>query len=286
MAFSCKTCNVSFKLKTNFARHELSKKHLQCVACVAQPKITDFFQILEAKVSANSEVIAVHDAAIQSLTSKIESLEAQVAFLMQALQSKPNHTATPAAPPVEEPAASPMEEPAASPVEEPAAPPVEEPAAPPVEEPAVSRDEVARARDEVARAREALGVSASAVGPRKGRARGPQGGLATSSRKSRAKAPPAAPPAEEPAVPPAEEPAVPPAEEPKTNIFAQDMQKLVDFLEIIGVPFDKNNKLHRYGLQTMKSNLDRVVKRGDVEGVEDWLQSLNDPFDYTKRLFP
>jgi hypothetical protein len=227
MAFSCKTCNVSFKLKTNFARHELSKKHLQCVACVAQPKITDFFQILEAKVSANSEVIAVHDAAIQSLTSKIEALEAQVAFLMQALQSKPNHTATPAAPPVEEPAAPPVEEPA--------------------------------------------------VGPLKGRARGPQGGLATSSRKSRAKAPPAAPPAEEPAAPP--------AEEPKTNTFAQDMQKLVDFLEIIGIPFDKYNKLHRYGLQTMKSDLDRAVKRGDVEGVEDWLQSLNDPFEYAKRLF-
>ena len=235
MAFSCKTCNVSFKLKTNFARHELSKKHLQCVACVAQPKITDFFQILEAKVSANSEVIAVHDAAIQSLTSKIEALEAQVAFLMQALQSKPNHTATPAAPPVEEPAAPPVEEPA--------------------------------------------------VGPLKGRARGPQGGLATSSRKSRAKAPPAAPPAEEPAAPPAEEPAAPPAEEPKTNTFAQDMQKLVDFLEIIGIPFDKYNKLHRYGLQTMKSDLDRAVKRGDVEGVEDWLQSLNDPFEYAKRLF-
>jgi hypothetical protein len=79
-----------------------------------------------------------------------------------------------------------------------------------------------------------------------------------------------------------ERPAAPAA----PNTFAQDMQKLVDFLEIIGVPFDKNNKLHRYGLQTMKSNLDRVVKRGDVEGVEDWLQSLNDPFDYTKRLFP
>ena len=81
MAFSCKTCNVSFKLKTNLARHELSVKHLKCVECVAQPKITDFFQVLEAKV-------AVHDAVIESLVAKVEALEAQVAVLMQALQAK------------------------------------------------------------------------------------------------------------------------------------------------------------------------------------------------------
>jgi DNA (cytosine-5)-methyltransferase 1 len=56
-------------------------KHLKCVACVAQPKITDFFQVLEAKV-------AVHDAVIESLVAKVEALEAQVAVLMQALQAK------------------------------------------------------------------------------------------------------------------------------------------------------------------------------------------------------
>jgi hypothetical protein len=55
---------------------------------------------------------------------------------------------------------------------------------------------------------------------------------------------------------------------------------------MFGVEVDTSNKRHRQGLHTAKGDLDQAVKRGDVKDVEDWLQSMDDPFEYAKRLFP
>jgi hypothetical protein len=85
MEFVCKPCNVTFRLKTNLARHELSHKHLKCIACVtavSQPKITDFFA-LEAKITEQNEAITVLSEKVVVLETITAALQTQTASLME-----------------------------------------------------------------------------------------------------------------------------------------------------------------------------------------------------------
>jgi hypothetical protein len=96
MAFKCPTCEKGFNHKTNLTRHYHTPVHLKMLAAVeSQPKITDFFTVLEEKVVVLEEKVATQSAK-QAITEeqvatqgakqdtqerKIEILEKQVAEL-------------------------------------------------------------------------------------------------------------------------------------------------------------------------------------------------------------
>jgi hypothetical protein len=79
MDFNCKTCTKFFTTKANLERHEKTDKHLKCVACVSQPKITEFF-VTEEKFAQHQEVVLV-------LSEKVSRLEMTTAELLEQTKS-------------------------------------------------------------------------------------------------------------------------------------------------------------------------------------------------------